>query len=205
MLYLMGGNVGRPRLNYVRSGIPDIGILLSPGMHRPNGSVFACDNGVYAAFVLGRTWGGEAMHAAYMKMIGTCHPDDPLWVLLPDVVANWRATVDLGNLYLSILRLRGFRTCIALQDGCDFDEAREMGTDAVFVVGKTPWKEANIHAAREAFPDKLVHVGRVNTARRLRICQSAGVDSVDGTTLNKYPVKTLPLIAKTLRQPCLHL
>jgi hypothetical protein len=46
------------------------------------------------------------------------------------------------------------------------------------------------------------HVGRVNTARRIRLCAEAGADSFDGTSVTMFSC-TLPLLESARRQPSL--
>lgn len=207
MRYLIG-NDSRVTIAYLKKHISDLGMLLcpKPGLTFPD-IPFACDNGVYSAWTKGKCW-DNGMDTAYRTMLSKLPIDrKPLWVLLPDAVANWKRTLELGRLYYPLLRQIEVPVRLALQDGCDFEETLELEPDWVFVAGSTQWKESNIHAATEFFKPKgiYVHVGRVNTGRRLILCQSAGVDSVDGTTLNKFRDKTIGVIRDTLHQECLQL
>jgi len=45
-----------------------------------------------------------------------------------------------------------------------------------------------------------LHVGRVNTARRVQLCAAAGANSFDGTSVSRYS-NMLPLLDNALRQP----
>jgi len=60
---------------------------------------------------------------------------------------------------------------------------------ALFVGGSTRWK-LGPHAAtliREAkWCAKWVHVGRVNTLRRIAWCKALGVDSIDGSGFARF-------------------
>jgi hypothetical protein len=74
--------------------------------------------------------------------------------------------------------------------------------DVLFIGGDIPWKLSEealslISEAKRAH--KRVHVGRVNTGRRLRHFQLAGVDTVDGNAL-KYFDSNFPILNKTLSQ-----
>jgi hypothetical protein len=44
-----------------------------------------------------------------------------------------------------------------------------------------------------------LHIGRVNTARRIRLCADAGADSFDGTSVSRYAT-TLELLDSARRQ-----
>jgi hypothetical protein len=179
-------------------------MLLTPTAWQTPYTSYACDNGVYANFMKGRGWDNE-MDVQYREMLSKLPADNPpMWVLLPDVVADWKATVELGRIYLPILKQLCIPVAVALQDGCDFNEALQFDPDWVFVGGSTEWKLANVSRICQFFRPKgiKVHVGRVNTARRVRLCQSAGADSCDGTTLNKFCNKNLPRVSRELHQGC---
>jgi hypothetical protein len=203
----MIGSISTTALGAIQAEIPDVCMMLSPAGWRAPRCSYACDNGVYGAWTRGKVWDQE-MHCAYLDMLSKVPPDNlPIFVLLPDAVADWDRTVELAGIYLPMIRQKGFRVAIALQDGCSFEQVMDYDPDWVFVAGSTEWKEDNIGPACEFFHARgiKVHVGRVNTRRRLRICQAAGVDSCDGTCLNKYMDANLSLIAETLKQPCLQI
>lgn len=205
MLYMIS-KAGLPQLRQVESELGDVGMVLMPGPGWQNPTCpYALDNGVFHNWQKGRLWGQE-MHCEWLQMLGKVPADrPPLWVLLPDAVMDWPRTLELIGIYLPVVRAKGWPVAIALQNGCDFNEVLGFGPDWVFVGGDDDWKEANVGRACEFFHAHQVnvHCGRVNTARRIRLCQSAGVDSVDGTTLNKFRDATLPLVRDTLSQGCL--
>jgi len=75
--------------------------------------------------------------------------------------------------------------------------------DCLFIGGDIEWKLGEealrlIECARKA--RKHVHVGRVNTRKRLRYFQLAGAHSVDGNAL-KFFDDNYPMIHHTLEQP----
>jgi hypothetical protein len=67
----------------------------------------------------------------------------------------------------------------------------------IFVGGSTGWKLATARAwgvlAREV--GCHLHIARVNTTRRIRLCQDAGADSFDGTSATRFAVTCAPLSA----------
>ena len=73
----------------------------------------------------------------------------------------------------------------AFIDGYPWDDF-----DALFIGGSTSWK-LGPGAAAVAYDAKLrgkwVHMGRVNSLRRMRYAESIGCDSADGTTLRFSP------------------
>jgi hypothetical protein len=96
------------------------------------------------------------------------------------------------------------RRLIAVQDGMSpTDVAPLLGpTVGVFVGGTTPFKLATMAAwgllARER--GAWLHVGRVNTARRVALCAAAHADSFDGTSAMRFP-KTINMLDAARRQP----
>lgn len=193
---MSGGSV--PCFKRVQEEIPDVAVLLQPDNWRIPFFDYSIDNGAYAAYLGGRSWGDRDTEA-YLKTLNkipAARP--PMWVLLPDVVGNWHQTVQLARMFLPLLLERDLVPAIALQDGCDWEQALEFKTPWLFLGGTTEWKlntaAAACHIAH--LHCRRLHVGRVNTAKRLYICGDA--DSVDGTTLNRYTEANLPIVKRAL-------
>jgi len=134
--------------------------------------------------------------------------DRCLFATAPDVVGDWAATWQRSAPVLPTLRAMGYPAAVVLQDGCDAVPWPDV--DAVFVGGSTRWKtspaaEVLCRQARER--GKWVHMGRVNSLRRLEAAQQMGCQSADGTYLAFGPRTNLPKMLKWLRtieqQPCL--
>jgi hypothetical protein len=71
----------------------------------------------------------------------------------------------------------------------------------VFIGGSTDWKLGEMSEAIIAEGNNRgvwVHVGRVNSLRRLRWAKHAGADSVDGTMLVFNPTKRLEELLRWL-------
>ena len=119
------------------------------------------------------------------------HP--PLWVAVPDVVGDHAATLRLFRWWCDEWRSEygciPFPLAFVLQDGCRPAEIPWDDIAAVFVGGSTQFKlrqsEALVRTAKQR--GKLVHVGRVNTLRRLRFAYDLGADTVDGTAFSMFP------------------
>lgn len=119
------------------------------------------------------------------------HP--PLWVAVPDVVGDHAATLRLFTWWCDEWRSEygciPFPLAFVLQDGCNTAEVPWGEIEAVFVGGSTQFKlrecESLVTAAKDR--GKLVHVGRVNTLRRLRFAYDIGADTVDGTAFSMFP------------------
>ena len=110
-----------------------------------------------------------------------------LFAAVPDVVGDADATAEMWTEWSPEVIDRGLPAAWVAQDGAtDHDIPEEAA--AVFIGGTTNFKlgQGARDIVREASGRGMwVHVGRVNTYRRLRYCQSIGADSVDGS---KWPM-----------------
>ena len=108
------------------------------------------------------------------------------WITLPDVVADakittqlfhqWKEQVDQPLAYVG-------------QDGCEDLEIPWDDFECFFIGGSTEWKLSQITAilVQEAKKrNKRVHMGRVNSQKRLRYAYQLGVDSVDGSGYSRW-------------------
>lgn len=139
---------------------------------------------------------------AYVAMLRRLapHTERVLWTTAPDVVGDARATRRRWRHWLPLLRRLGLRAAYVAQDGSEACPPPWAELDALFIGGTTAWKEGPAAEAlmREARArGAWVHVGRVNTIRRLRLV-SAEADSIDGTSFSRFPDTYIPWIAPHL-------
>ena len=146
---------------------------------------------------------------AYMRMLARvlAFRTRPAWVVLPDVVADAEGTWALAAVWLPLLKSLGLPAALVLQDGQErlrrraYLDAHWGDLAAVFVGGTTGWKLSD-HAAALTLEarrrGKLVHWGRVNTARRIRWLGRGmrdgrlWCDTFDGTGFSAYGDKRIP-------------
>lgn len=117
-----------------------------------------------------------------------------LFVVAPDVVADARATLERFWDWRYEIAGRGFPVAMVGQDGAEAFEQPWDCFDAWFIGGSTEWKlsASAERLAREAKRrGKWLHMGRVNSRRRLRHAIEIGCDSVDGTGWSRFPDKYL--------------
>jgi hypothetical protein len=98
----------------------------------------------------------------------------------------WSLVGELSVPMLRRIRAAGYRPALVAQDGLEALPVPWEAFDVLFIGGSTAWKlsEACFSLIAEAKRrGKWVHMGRVNSLRRLRIAKSVGCDSVDGTYL----------------------
>ena len=121
-----------------------------------------------------------------------------MWVAVPDVVGDHRATLasfDWWRAYwLEEIGRIPFPLAFVLQNGCTVNEVPWDDIAAVFVGGDNQFKLRQsatlIDAAKER--GKMIHIGRVNTHRRLRYAFDLGADTVDGTNYSMFSETHLP-------------
>jgi len=135
-----------------------------------------------------------------------------LFATAPDVVGDAAATLELAGPCLPDIRMLGLRGALVAQDGLEALPVPWDWFDCLFLGGSTAWKlsEGALALAGEARErGKWVHMGRVNSLRRLRLAEIAGCHSADGSFLAFGPDTNLPRLLGWLgtmrRQPILPL
>lgn len=166
------------------------------GALRHEGFPYALDNGAWTAFQRGKSFDVPAFEKAISKL-----GDGADFIVLPDIVAGGLSSLALSREWLP--RLRGLPLMLAVQDGMsdvDVIEFLDAGC-GLFIGGSTDWKLATLPMwVREAAPYRArVHVGRVNTVRRIHLCSFAGADSFDGSSASKWSC-TVPKLTNASRQ-----
>ena len=183
--------------------LPDdapIGHLCVPRAYRAQlatGRPIAADNGCFNRL---------DPHAYRAMLYGLApHADRVLWVTVPDVVGDARRTRRRWRHWRPLLRQLGLRAAYVAQDGERGPPWEDL--DCLFIGGSTTYKEGAEAAAlcREARRrGKWVHVGRVNTVRRLRMFDGLA-DSFDGTKFSRFPEAYLPRWMEILKFRQYHL
>jgi hypothetical protein len=176
-------------------------LLLSPGKPCDPRFEYALDNGAFGAWQQGKPFNVPAFerHVAL-------HGRDAEFIVAPDIVAGGTASLDFTLEWLPRLHGVGRRRLIAVQDGMAEEHVRPhlCETVGIFVGGTTEWKLETLplwgRLARQV--GSYLHVGRVNTRRRIRLCHAAGAHSIDGTSASRFSC-TLPLLDAAVRQSSL--
>lgn len=136
---------------------------------------YALDNDAYSAWSKRISWNADAWRRL---MDRASNYVAPLWVLVPDVVANRDATLESWNRYSSEAGVYGWPLAFAVQDGMTPKDV-PTGAAVIFVGGTTSFKLRSMPIWTNHF--KRVHVGRVNWITRLRQCRRHRVESCDGS------------------------
>lgn len=126
-----------------------------------------------------------------------------LFVTAPDVVGDARATLERSLPVLPLLRARGWRAALVGQDGLETLEVPWEEFDAYFIGGSTDWKLSDASRAlawEAAERGKWVHMGRVNSRKRLTKASEFRCASADGTLLAYGPTIHLPKLRGWLQE-----
>lgn len=173
--------------------------------------VWAADNGAFSKVAKFDAAGFRKMLAdpRLQAAKGTCQfvvaPDRLVVLADGTVVGDAAGTLEDFAAWATEIRAMGFPVALVAQDGLE-DMLHLVDWDLVdvlFLGGSTDWKLSAGAAAvtQEAKArGKRVHMGRVNSAKRLGIAQGFGCDTADGTFLGFGPAKNLP---KLMRWPAL--
>ena len=173
-------------------------LVSAAGCLRNEGFPYALDNGAWSAFTQGRPF-DERLFSVALRKMGA----DADWAVIPDVVAGGLASLELSLRWMRRVLDETPRAMLAVQDGMSATDVRPwLGSRVgIFVGGSTEWKLATLAEWCELgrVVGCWVHVGRVNTMRRINHCQSAGATSFDGTSATRF-AKTLKRLDAARRQ-----
>ncbi len=121
------------------------------------------------------------------------------WAVAPDVfdpsgAACHQATVERWERYAPMMRRHGFTPAFVAQVGCSPTNLPD-DAEVVFLGGTDDYKlgpdgaSVAVEAKRRGC---WLHMGRVNSWRRLTYADRIGCDSVDGTYIARWPDTNLP-------------
>jgi hypothetical protein len=181
----------------------ELAMIATPrqGNKIPAGAFWIADNGrgPGKAGVItggcGKGWVGAGKWLAWLAGYSAEDRERCLFAAAPDVVGDAAATAELSRPYFAQVRALGFPVALVLQDGQEHVPVPWDEIDAVFVGGSDDFKLGPVAAALAAEArahGKWVHVGRVNSFKRLAYSFLIGADSADGTYLT-YGARRAPL------------
>lgn len=189
-------------------------LIVSPlDMTDAHGWNFGLDNGAWPTFEAHRRGEiaenrlDEGLFQAAVDQVGA-RAD---WIVAPDIVQGGKASLDLSISWLARLEshMTASRTLrlVAVQDGMHEGPMLERvlacvrAGNGIFVGGGTEWKERYLPLWGEICRDRgtWLHVGRVNTTRRVALCGAAGATSFDGTSASRFS-KNVPKLTGAARQ-----
>ncbi|MET8291495.1 hypothetical protein ABZV80_40935 [Streptomyces sp. NPDC005132] len=170
-----------------------LGCMTTPAQGNviPAGALYACDNGKF-----GKGWPGAAAWFAWLTAtLERYGRERCLWAVAPDVPMDATATLAESLPWLEEIRALGIPAAFAAQDGSEDGLIPWDSIDVLFLAGSTEWKTSPA-AHRLALDARergiRVHMGRVNSRRRLRLAEAFGCATADGTYLAFGPDINLP-------------
>jgi hypothetical protein len=181
----------------------DIGIMLgyragslSHGKRHLEKALWAADNGCYTNPDLDVNEYFEWLQCL-SKYQETC-----LFATAPDVVGDAIQTWERSKRVLPLIRELGYPAALVAQDGIEHCARIEWDSfDCLFIGGTTEWKLSGdaFSVIKQALArGKWVHMGRVNSFRRMLRARYYGCHSTDGTQLAFAPDKRLVQLEKWL-------
>lgn len=181
-MIIMPGNNLSNIVHYLARNFPgSIGMMNSPrSWKNPVKYIpYAIDNGGFLGFD----------EAEFLKLLARLKNFvAPLWVAVPDVVADAEATNRLWHEWKNRI---SYKLAFVVQDGHEPQDVPQKAY-AVFIGGSTKWKLSSAHKFKGTC--QWLHIGRVNTSRRLQWAKELGADSVDGTGWFRSPNRSKALV-----------
>lgn len=183
---------------------PQFGAIITPDSDRPalyNLAQFqhwGADNGCFSA-----TFRFDDTRYMYWLLSLRSFASTCLFATAPDVVGNHEKTWERSKPWLGAIRVLGFPAAFVAQDGFNGGQGVDWEMiDVLFVGGTTSYKlgdEARKAIRKAQELGKKVHVGRVNSKRRVEIFNSLKVDSIDGTFLIFGPNTNFPKLERWVK------
>ena len=174
-----------------------LGQMMTPnaGNRVVDNVTWAADNGSFSSVT-------EFDPYAWVTWLESKDPDRCVFAAVPDVVGSHEATRERWDRYVGHVTSLGYPPAFVVQDGCAPDEI-PADCESVFIGGSTDWKlgaEAAACAAWALRNGKWLHMGRVNSRKRVRYARELGCHSVDGTYLAFGPDKNLPKLLSWMEE-----
>lgn len=158
------------------------------------GVTWCADNGCYSDRWDEQKWWAWLEQNAHRA--DTC-----AFAVAPDIVGDaWRSRMR-SQPWLQPIRDLGYPVAYVIQDGAELHPIPWSEFDVLFIGGTTDWKlgPAVRDLVRQAKArEKRVHMGRVNSLRRLRYADAIGCDTADGTYITYGPDVLLPRLLSWL-------
>jgi len=175
----------------MRAGL--LGLIATPtGGSPPRPGVAWCaDNACYT----GR-YPGDDRYLAWLSRHAR-HAANCAFATAPDIVGDASATLARSMPMLARVRALGLPAALVAQDGLEHLPVPWGCFDVLFLGGSTAWKLGKAAAGLAAAArDRglTVHMGRVNSLRRLSYAAAIGCHSADGTFLAYAPDRNLPTL-----------
>lgn len=176
-------------------GHPNLGVLMTPrsgnSQKTKEGFIWGVDNSAFTNFD----------EKKFFNLIKKIKGQDCKFVACPDVVGDAKQTLDLFFKWNKIIKNFNLPVALVLQDGMRVDDIPFEMIDSIFIGGSTKYKlgEEVRNICKEAKQRNIwIHMGRVNSNKRLQYAIDIGCDSADGSGYSMFPDKKIPIALKFL-------
>jgi len=160
-------------------------LMVTPACTRTEGFPYALDNGAWSAYCQGGSFDEKAFLQAVEKL-----GDRSDFIVIPDIVAAGLKSLEFSLEWIERLEGGAELLLLAVQDGMKPEHVEPFigKRTGIFVGGTTDFKLDTLPLWAKLAHDNgtYIHVGRVNTMRRIRYCSGFGVHSFDGTSASMY-------------------
>jgi hypothetical protein len=143
---------------------------------------------------IGKGYPGDEAWLAWLTDLAP-HASRCAFAVAPDVVGDAAATIERSLPFLPVIRSLGYPAAFVAQNGQDGLPVPWDEFDVLFNGGDDAWKlgaPMGILAAEAKARGKRLHMGRVNSLKRMRHASARGYDSCDGTFIRWGPDIRLP-------------
>lgn len=194
MIYLSGCLPAKPELRTMmhEAGIGVLTTYRSVRFPPDDTWVWAADNGCFS----------PAWNQTYWRTWIDLVDPRALFAVVPDTVGDWKQTKMNWIVHHATVKNAGLRAAYVLQNGQTSTWMPWDDLDAVFIGGTTEWKtsdESRTLVDEAKTRGKWVHMGRVNSLRRMMLARDWGCDSCDGTYLAFGPDINTPKLIRSLQ------
>ena len=140
------------------------------------GRTWCCDNGAYS---------GRFDPDKFLKTLERLapHASTCKFVAAPDVIQDATGTLERWREWALIIHFFGLPAALVAHNGMTPNDL-PADADAFFIGGSDEWRDSeSTHDLIRAAKDRglWIHVGRVNSNKRIRYWRLLGADSSDGT------------------------
>jgi hypothetical protein len=157
---------------------------------------YALDNGAWTYYRKGIPFDD----AAFMRGLDATG-EEAEWIVIPDIVGGGLRSLDMSLGWLDRVTPYGL-ALIAVQDGMTPADVEPHLSEGVGIAigGTTEWKLGTAQQWGDLAKKVgcYLHMLRVNSAKRIRLCHHIGAASFDGTSATKF-ITTLPLLDRAAR------
>jgi hypothetical protein len=169
------------------------GVIRTEGFSR-----YILDNGAWWAYANDQPFDEAAFLKAYDLVASGAD-----FAVLPDIVAGGLQSLDFSLRWRERLGKPKCHLVLPVQDGMHRQDVEKIvGPElGIFIGGTTEWKENSMREWGTLARDTgaHLHVGRVNSARRIHLCVAAGAHSFDGSSASRFAL-SLPKLENARQQ-----